>query len=138
MQLLTKACEPPGCGHGPVSEALSTLRLRFGEPVRFRFLVGMLSSAGGCLDLQAAGIRFLNTLIETAPSTQSKLYLQAEFEQAGFSIGNIKKVSNMMHALLHGLFRCKAIPLLTNFSAVFWTRLTSMDSANECFSGCAR
>jgi len=34
--------------------------------------------------------------------------------------------------------------LLTNFSAnvdffaVFWTRLTNMDSANECFSGCAR
>ena len=36
------------------------------------------------------------------------------------------------------------IPLLTNFSAnedffaVFRTRLTNMDSANECFSGCAR
>jgi len=34
--------------------------------------------------------------------------------------------------------------MLTNFSAnedffaVFWTRLTNMDSANECFSGCAR
>jgi len=106
VQLLTKTCEPPGCGHGPVSEALSTLRLRFGEPVRFRFLVGMLSSAGGCLDLQVAGIRFLNTLIETAPTPQSRLYLQAEFEQAGFSISNIKKVSDMMHALLHGLYRC--------------------------------
>jgi hypothetical protein len=34
--------------------------------------------------------------------------------------------------------------MLTNFSANeeffrwFWTRLTNMDSANECFSGCAR
>jgi len=25
-----------------------------------------------------------------------------------------------------------------DFFAVFWTRLTNMDSANECFSGCAR
>jgi len=24
------------------------------------------------------------------------------------------------------------------FLAVFWTRLTNMDSANECFSGCSR
>jgi len=36
------------------------------------------------------------------------------------------------------------VTLLTNFSAnedffaVFWTRLTNMDSAKECFSGCAR
>jgi len=35
------------------------------------------------------------------------------------------------------------IPRLTSdpakeFFAVFWTRLTNMDSANECFSGCAR
>jgi len=36
------------------------------------------------------------------------------------------------------------VTLLTNFSAnadfslFFWTRLTNMDSANECFSGCAR
>ena len=39
------------------------------------------------------------------------------------------------------------IPRLTNdpnfsgneyFFAVFWTQLMSMDSANECFSGCAR
>ncbi|XP_069685806.1 titin homolog isoform X2 [Periplaneta americana] len=92
LELLTKACEPPGCGHGPVSEALSTLRLRFGEPVRFRFLVGMLSSAGGCPELQAAGLRFLNTLVETAPSPQSRLYLQAELEQAGFHVSNIKKI----------------------------------------------
>lgn len=93
FQLLTKACEPPGYGHGPVSEALSTLRLRFGEPVRFRFLVGMLNSAGGCPELHAAGLRFINTLVETAPHPQSRLYLQAELEQAGFHVSNMRKVS---------------------------------------------
>nr|CAD7425283.1 unnamed protein product [Timema monikensis] len=89
--LLTRACEPPGCGHTPVSEALSTLRLRFGEPVRFRFLVGMLISAGGCPELQAAGLRFLNTFLDTAPSQQHRLYLQAELEQAGFTTAAIRK-----------------------------------------------
>ncbi|XP_067006366.2 uncharacterized protein mwh [Anabrus simplex] len=92
LELLTKACEPPGCGHGPVSEALSTLRLRFGEPVRFRFLVGMLSSSGVCPELQAAGLKFLNTFLDTAPSPQSRLYLQAELEQAGFQASSLKKV----------------------------------------------
>ena len=45
-QLLTVACETPPRGHKQVMEAASTLRLRFGEPVRFKFLVGMLTSFG--------------------------------------------------------------------------------------------
>ena len=75
-----------------VSEALSTLRLRYGEPVRFRFLVGMLQSSGGSGDLQAAGLAFINALLSSAPTPQRKLYIQAELEQAGFDIVTLKKV----------------------------------------------
>lgn len=75
-----------------ISEALSTLRLRYGEPVRFRFLVGMLQSAGGTGDLQAAGLSFINALLSSAPTPQRKLYIQAELEQAGFDIVTLKKV----------------------------------------------
>nr|CAI5863363.1 unnamed protein product [Callosobruchus analis] len=32
LQLLRKACDPPTNGHSAVAEAMSTLRLRFGEP----------------------------------------------------------------------------------------------------------
>lgn len=92
LQLLTKACGPPGHGHSNVSEAMSTLRLRFGEPVRFRFLVGMLTSAGGQGELLAAGMKFLNVFLNTSDSTQSRLYIQAELEQAGFDMAIIKKV----------------------------------------------
>lgn len=92
LELLTKACEPPGTGHSAVSEALSTLRLRFGEPVRFRFLVGMLMSAGGQGELLAAGLKFLNSYLESADSAQKKLYIQAELEQAGFDVTVVKKV----------------------------------------------
>lgn len=92
FQLLTKACYPPACGHSMISEALSTLRLRFGEPVRFRFLVGMLQSGGGSGELQAAGLAFINALLSSAPTPQRKLYIQAELEQAGFDIVTLKKV----------------------------------------------
>ncbi|XP_039754160.1 uncharacterized protein LOC120629318 isoform X1 [Pararge aegeria] len=92
LQLLTKSCYPPASGHSMISEALSTLRLRFGEPVRFRFLVGMLQSGGGSGELQTAGLAFINALLSSAPSPQRKLYIQAELEQAGFDIVTLKKI----------------------------------------------
>jgi hypothetical protein len=98
LQLLTKACQPSNNGHSAVSEALSTLRLRFGEPVRFRFLVGMLMSAGGQGDLLVAGMRFLNTFLDTAGTMQKRLYIQAELEQAGFDVATVKKVPPTTHS----------------------------------------
>ena len=38
-----RLCDMNG-GHKQVSDAISMLRLRFGEPVRLKFLVGMLNS----------------------------------------------------------------------------------------------
>lgn len=91
LQLLAKACDPSIIGHSPVSEAMSTLRLRFGEPVRFRFLVGMMTSTGGQKELIASGLKFLNRFMDTAGSTQKRMYIQAELDQAGFDINVIKK-----------------------------------------------
>lgn len=95
LQLLTKACESPSNGHKPVSEALSTLRLRFGEPVRFRFLVGMLNSAGA-VELLTAAMKFINAFLETAPTVQQKVYIQAELEQAGFDSRILRKVAKTL------------------------------------------
>ncbi|KAL3273794.1 hypothetical protein HHI36_015222 [Cryptolaemus montrouzieri] len=91
LQLLSKVCEESMNGHSAVSEALSTLRLRFGEPVRFRFLVGILNSTGAQGELLAAGMKFINSFVASAPTPQKKLYIQAELEQAGFDIAIIKK-----------------------------------------------
>ena len=44
LQLLTKMCTI-NHGHKQVSDAVSMLRLRFGEPVRFKFLIGRSSYA---------------------------------------------------------------------------------------------
>lgn len=103
LQLLTTACDKHAAGvhsspksvyngHTSVSEALSTLRLRCGEPVRFRLLAGILNSGGGTGELQYYGLKFINTFLESADSIQSRLYLQAELQQAGFDPMNMAKV----------------------------------------------
>jgi hypothetical protein len=93
LQLLTAACDKHHLGdhvskasyhgHQAVSESMTTLRLRCAEPVRFRLLIGILNSGGGSGELQFAGIKFLNTFMDSADSLQTRLYLQAELYQAG-------------------------------------------------------
>ncbi|KAH8415526.1 hypothetical protein KR222_001990 [Zaprionus bogoriensis] len=103
LQLLASACDrqPFGqgnggqkisaAGHTAVSEAMSTLRLRCSEPVRFRLLIGILNSGGGSGELQCAGIKFLNTFIESAVSLQQRLYIQAELCQAGLDTSTLAR-----------------------------------------------
>ena len=79
-------------GHQAVSESLSTLRLRCAEPVRFRLLVGILNSGGGSGELQYVGMRFINTLMESAETLQTRLYLQAELFAAGLEPPQMSKL----------------------------------------------
>jgi Diaphanous FH3 Domain len=79
-------------GHQAVSESLSTLRLRCAEPVRFRLMIGILNSGGGSGELQFAGMRFINTLMESADSLQTRLYLQAELFTAGLEPPQMSKL----------------------------------------------
>ncbi|XP_025407834.1 uncharacterized protein LOC112681747 isoform X2 [Sipha flava] len=98
LELLTKACCESGTaeGHNTVSDAMSTMRLRFAEPVRFRFLVGMMSGSGSSgMELLLAGLKFINAFTETCPDLQTKFYVQAELKQAGFKPAAIlKNISN--------------------------------------------
>ncbi|XP_008203116.1 uncharacterized protein LOC100123986 isoform X2 [Nasonia vitripennis] len=82
LQLLTRVCQTTG-GHGAVSEAVSTLRLRYAEGGRFRFLAGALLATKAALPLRVAGLSFLNTFLSTAPRSQTRLYIQAEACEAG-------------------------------------------------------
>lgn len=75
LQLLTKVCQAPG-GHAAVSEAVSTLRLKYGEGGRFRFLAGALLAPRAATALRVAGLSFLNAFLRSAPRTQTKLYIQ--------------------------------------------------------------
>ncbi|XP_050545477.1 uncharacterized protein LOC126907874 isoform X2 [Daktulosphaira vitifoliae] len=98
LELLTTACCDSGTvdGHITVSDAMSTMRLRFAEPVRFRFLVGMMSGNGNSgMELLLAGLKFINAFTETCPDLQTRFYIQAELKQAGFKpAGILKNISN--------------------------------------------
>lgn len=72
---MTKVCQTPS-GHAAVSEAVSTLRLRYGEGGRFRFLAGALLAPRAAIALRVAGISFLNSFLKSAPRTQTRLYIQ--------------------------------------------------------------
>lgn len=102
-------------GHQAVSESLSTLRLRCAEPVRFRLLIGILNSGGGSGELQFAGLRFINTLMESAESLQTRLYLQAELYQAGFEPQQMSKLisatSPWLQKLIEEVNRWEAIKI---------------------------
>lgn len=90
LQLLTKMCTI-NHGHKQVSDAVSMLRLRFGEPVRFKFLIGMLNSFNSGA-FQISCLRFLNTFVETASNYRERVHIQAELEDAGFDISHLKKL----------------------------------------------
>ncbi|KAG5675263.1 hypothetical protein PVAND_005178 [Polypedilum vanderplanki] len=102
LQLLTAACDKHQLGdhipkasfhgHQAVSESMTTLRLRCAEPVRFRLLIGILNSGGGSGELQYAGMKFLNTFMDSADSLQTRLYLQAELYQAGLEPHQMSKL----------------------------------------------
>lgn len=77
LQLLTKVCQAPG-GHAAVSEAVSTLRLKYGEGGRFRFLAGALLAPRAAIALRVAGVSFLNAFLKSAPRTQTRLYIQVK------------------------------------------------------------
>ena len=61
------------------------------------------------------------------------------FLQVSYNWQHIKKEppphKQMHYAVIP---RLTSDPANEDFFAVFWTRLTNMDSANKCFSGCAR
>ncbi|XP_050441803.1 uncharacterized protein LOC126846442 isoform X2 [Adelges cooleyi] len=112
LELLTKACCDSGTadGHNTVSDAMSTMRLRFAEPVRFRFLVGMMSGNGSSgMELLLAGLKFINAFTETSPDLQTKFYVQAELKQAGFKpaaiLKNISNKSPLLSAVSEEIYR---------------------------------
>ena len=90
LQLLTRLCDMSQ-GHKQVSDAISMLRLRFGEPVRLKFLVGMLNSYNSSA-FHISCLRFLNRFVETAKDTREKILIQTELEEAGFDLLPLKKM----------------------------------------------
>ncbi|KAF2364504.1 Formin FH3 domain [Trinorchestia longiramus] len=90
LQLLTRVCESSTAGHKQVLDALSTLRLRFAESVRFKFLVSMLQSQP-TPSFAVWTLRLLNSLVSSAESLRQRIHLQEELVEAGFDPTAVKK-----------------------------------------------
>ncbi|ROT63927.1 hypothetical protein C7M84_018159 [Penaeus vannamei] len=91
LQLLTRACLTSPQGHRQVVEALATLRLRFAEPVKCKFLVSMMLSHPHP-SFQVWGLRFLNALVVSTKTLRERIYLQEELAEAGFDSGILRKM----------------------------------------------
>ncbi|XP_035231252.1 uncharacterized protein LOC118203114 [Stegodyphus dumicola] len=91
LQLLVHVLELSASSHALILEALTTIRVVFGEPVRFKFLVGLLQ---GSIDsppvFQTAALKFLNILLKKSPRPADRIRLQCELEEAGLDIGALE------------------------------------------------
>ncbi|XP_068205866.1 serine-rich adhesin for platelets isoform X4 [Palaemon carinicauda] len=91
LQLLTRACLTSSAGHRQVVEALATLRLRFAEPVKCKFLVAMMLSHPHP-SFQVWSLRFINALMSSTTSLREKIYIQEEMAEAGFDAQALRKI----------------------------------------------
>ncbi|XP_054716135.1 uncharacterized protein LOC129225684 [Uloborus diversus] len=91
LQLLVRVLELSGRGHALILEALTAIRVVFGEPVRFKFLVGLLQgSIASPPAFQTAALKFLNTLLKTSPRPADRIRLQCELEEAGLDMAALE------------------------------------------------
>nr|XP_045593964.1 putative uncharacterized protein DDB_G0277255 isoform X1 [Procambarus clarkii] len=91
LQLLTRACVTSPVGHRQVVDAMATLRLRFAEPVKCKFLISMMLSHPHP-SFQVWGLRFINALVASTGSLRERIYLQEELTEAGFDPAALRKI----------------------------------------------
>lgn len=92
LELLAKTCEEHPSGQTKVLEAMSSVRLIFGEPVRFKFLVAMLLGGGKMTPgFEFTVMYFFNILLSNSKSPSEKVRLQSELEEAGLDVEVLEK-----------------------------------------------
>ncbi|XP_077526334.1 multiple wing hairs [Haemaphysalis longicornis] len=92
LELLTKTCEEHPSGYNKVLEAMSSVRLIFGEPVRFKFLVSMMLGAGKMTaGFEFSAMYFFNILLANSKTPSERVRLQSELEEAGFDVSVLEK-----------------------------------------------
>ncbi|XP_055339801.1 LOW QUALITY PROTEIN: uncharacterized protein LOC129589227 [Paramacrobiotus metropolitanus] len=81
----------------PILQQFTTLRLRYAQHDRFRFLVGM-SQTNGKLNLlfKASLLNMMNEMLKACPSGNYQVYLQTELEEAGLNVDEVEKTAKAM------------------------------------------
>ncbi|XP_054712506.1 uncharacterized protein LOC129222095 [Uloborus diversus] len=92
IELLTVVCRSGESGHSRVVEAMSAVRVLFGESVRFKCLVSVLNSnLLGAAGLETTTLVFLNTLLDQCRKLSDRIRIQSELEEAGLDIDLLEK-----------------------------------------------
>ncbi|XP_015919904.1 formin-like protein 1 [Parasteatoda tepidariorum] len=92
LEILTAVCRAPEIGSNRVLEAMTTVRILFGESVRFKFLVSVLNSnLANSSGLETVTLIFLNTLLDQCAKLSDRVRIQSELEEAGFDVDSLEK-----------------------------------------------
>ncbi|XP_022253796.1 uncharacterized protein LOC106469548, partial [Limulus polyphemus] len=96
LEILGKVCDVCPEGYIKILEAMSSVKLIFGESVRFKFLVSMLMGSGKTAQgFERVTLQFLNTLLNRCPRPAERVRLQCELEEAGLNIDILEKKLEM-------------------------------------------
>ncbi|KAF8782976.1 uncharacterized protein LOC129963442 isoform X2 [Argiope bruennichi] len=92
IELLTVVCRAPEFGNSRVLEAMTTIRILFGESVRFKFLVSVLNSnITSSSGLETVTFVFLNTMLDQCTKLSDRVRIQSELEEAGLDVDALEK-----------------------------------------------
>ncbi|XP_076366403.1 uncharacterized protein LOC143255116 isoform X2 [Tachypleus tridentatus] len=92
LEILTKVCKEFPEGYKKTLEAMSSVKLIFGESVRFKFLVSMLMGCSkSAHEFEKVSLLFLNTLLLKCVRPADRVRLQCEIEEAGLDIDVLEK-----------------------------------------------
>ncbi|XP_022244629.1 uncharacterized protein LOC111086361 [Limulus polyphemus] len=87
LQLLTTVCQASFDGNERVLEAMTSVKLAYGESVRFKFMMSMLKSGTrNSTDFKCAVLVLINTILLRTHDLDQKVRLQCEFKEAGLNI----------------------------------------------------
>ncbi|RWS25816.1 hypothetical protein B4U80_13039 [Leptotrombidium deliense] len=91
-QLLTSICRLENEGVKKVLEAMSAMRVIFGESVRFKLLVAILNSGNNSPNgVECSALTFLNTLLSKCSNVAERVRLQCELDEAGLNVTLLEK-----------------------------------------------
>ncbi len=76
---------------------MSTMRIIFGESVRFKFLVSMINSANNYTSngIEFNALSLLNALLSKTDNCAVRVRLQCELEEAGLDINVLESVRDL-------------------------------------------
>jgi hypothetical protein len=84
-QLLTSVCSVEPEGATKVLEAMSVMRIVFGESVRFKLLTSLVMNSS-LNSLEGICLGLINALLSKSPSTAERVRLQSELQESGLDV----------------------------------------------------